>query len=196
MVCVGGLANADLLPPGAEDAIRRLEKNRKAFDRVDQFCTDKAPGDACMVAGSHWAGGGPGTCRNEINRTSSTIDLSCRREGVTVIRRGLPEGGFVAEAQLCKGDDVPRPWNCTPLPVIPVDRFCQGKAVNQACTVSLEYNGVSELHEGFCRQVTEREGFYYQGRQIATRQVVLCDVPEQPAERTYRDVPWYHKLRQ
>ncbi len=194
--CAGGLAYADLLPPGAEDAIRRFEKNRKAFDRVDQFCTDKAPGDACMVAGSRLAGGGPGTCRSEVNRASFTIDLSCRREGVLVIQRGLPEGGFVAEADLCKGDDVSRPWNCTPLATVPVDRFCQGKALNQACTVSLDYNGAPEQQEGICRQVTEREGFYHQGRRIATRQVVLCDAPEQPAARIYRDVPWYQKLRQ
>ncbi len=81
----GGWAQADALHPEAESAVKRLQKNRKAFDRVDQFCTDMAPRDACAVAGSRLAGGGGGTCRNAINRTALTIDLSCNREGVVVI---------------------------------------------------------------------------------------------------------------
>lgn len=194
-----GLAWADLLPPPAEPAIKRLERNRNAFDRSDQFCAGKFRGDACAILGSRLAGGGEGVCENEINRAAFTIDLYCKRTGLAVIERGLPEGGFVAEAMLCAGADAnadaPRPWNCTPLAEIPADRFCRGKSVGQACTVAMSYDGTPEQHEGICREATQHEGFYYQGRRIATRQVILCMAPE-AIERSYRDASWLEKLRQ
>ncbi len=194
LIC--GVAQADLLPPGAEDAVKRIQKNPKAFDRTDQFCTDKVPGDACTISGSRLAGGSRGVCSNEINRTNLTIDLSCNRQGFMNIDRGLPEGGFVAAPELCASGGMPGIWSCTPLTQTPVDRFCQGKSVNDACVVSMTYEGVSEQHEGICREVTQREGFYFRGRHLATRQVVLCDGLDKPAVRTYQNVPWIRKLWQ
>lgn len=194
LIC--GVAQADLLPPGSEDAVKRLQKNPKAFDRTDQFCMDKAPGDACTISGSRLAGGSRGICSNEINRTNLTIDLSCNQQGFMNIDRGLPKGGFVAAPEICANGGMPDIWNCTPLPSTPVDRFCQGKSVNESCVVSMTYDGVAEKHEGICREVTQREGFYFRGRQMATRQVVLCDGLDTPAVRAYQDVPWFKKLWQ
>lgn len=191
-----GFAQADLLPPGAEDAVKRLQKNPKAYDRADQFCSDKTTGDACSISGSRLAGGGNGICKNELNRTTLTIDLTCNRQGFMNIDRGLPEGGFVAAPELCANGSMPGIWSCTPLTKMPVDRFCQGKSVNDTCVVSMTYEGATEQQEGICREVTEREGFYFRGRQLATRQVVLCDGLDKPAVRTYQNVPWFKKLLQ
>lgn len=191
----GGPAQADLLPPPAESAMKRLDRNRNAFDRTDQFCAGKFRGDACTIPGSRLAGGGDGVCQNEINRSTFSIDLYCKREGLAVIQRGLPEGGFVAEPALCAEAQAPHPWNCTPLPEIPADRFCQGKSVGQSCTVDMGYDGTPEQHQGVCREETQREGFYYQGRRVATRQVILCTAPED-IERVYRKATWLEKLRQ
>ncbi|ENO89516.1 hypothetical protein [Thauera linaloolentis] len=190
-----GLAWADLLPPPAEAAIKRLERNRNAFDRSDQFCAGKFRGDACAILGSRLAGGGEGVCDNEINRATFTIDLYCKRTGLALIERSLPKDGFVAEAALCADAEASRPWNCAPLPETPADRFCQGKSIGQACTVAMSYDGRPEQHEGICREETQREGFYYQGRRVATRQAILCMAPE-AVERRYRNASWLEKLRQ
>lgn len=196
MALYGGLAHADLLPPQAEPLMKRLDQNRNAFDRADQFCQGKQPGDACVIAGSRLAGGGDGVCKNDINRSSyGTIDLTCVRSGSISIERGLPENGFVADASLCEGPGVLGQWRCKPLPEPPVDRFCQGKSVGQSCAVSLRYEGREEEHAGVCREITQRSGFYYRGHQTVTRQVILCDAPE-AIERVYQDVSWWKKLWQ
>lgn len=198
-------AAADLLPPQAHEAAMRLRANPDAFDRIDNFCSDKKRGDACTIPGSVLAGGGEGVCKNELNRSTFTIDLSCEREGRVAIDRKLPEGGFVHDDSLCRqqakeaaSGNVPpgeSRWNCAPLDPMPADRFCQGKAAGNACAVELRYQGTTQTHEGVCKQVREFSGFYYQGRRTATREVIRCE-PETAVTRTFSPVSWWKKLLQ
>lgn len=192
-------AAADVLPPRAAEAAERLLKNPNAFDRTDQFCAGKRRGDACAIPASPLAGGGAGSCRNELNRSSFTIDLSCERSGSYVLDRGLPEGGFVADRSLC-GDPaahVPAgaPYACKPLQPMPADRFCAGKPVGAACSAEISHDGVRETHQGTCRTIEEQRGFYFQGRRVATREVVRCEA-EASFERVYTPVGWWEKLFQ
>lgn len=194
---------ADVLPPQAAEAARRLRENPQSFDRVDNFCQGRKPGAACTIDGSHFAGGGEGRCESAINRSSNTIDLSCQRTANVFIDDGLPDGGFVADSSLCSSpEDVQaaargqRPWNCTPLPATPADRFCRGKPKGAACTVTLSYDGRVEQHPGVCNAVTERQGFYYMGRRTMTREVIRCEPPQAPAARTWTDATWWQKLTQ
>lgn len=197
-------AGADLIPPEAAPAALRLHKNPKAFDRVDNFCKRKRVGDACSIPGGAFAGGGEGMCRNDLNRTTLTIDLSCVREGQVTIDRKLPAGGFVNDSELCSdaarsaaGDDPSShpEWNCTPTVPTAADQFCTGKAIGSACTVELTYQGRREQHQGVCSQVFETEHFYYQGRRTATRQVIRCD-PATVTPRSYAPATWWQKLTQ
>lgn len=192
-------AAADVLPPQAAGAVERLLRNPNAFDRTDQFCAGKRRGDACTITASPLAGGGAGVCKNELNRTSFTIDLSCERSGSYVLDRGLPEGGFVGDASLCANPaaTVPSgaPYSCKPLQPMPVDRFCAGKPVGSACSAEISRDGVRETHPGVCRTVEEQRGFYFQGRRVATREVVRCEA-EGSFERIYTPVGWFEKLFQ
>lgn len=192
-------ATGDVLPPRAAEAAERLRRNPDAFDRTDQFCKGRRRGDACEIAASPLAGGGAGTCRSAIDRAGSTIDLSCERADGYVLDRGLPEGGFVGDASLCANPaaTVPSgaPYSCKPLQPMPVDRFCAGKPVGSACSAEISRDGVRETHPGVCRTVEEQRGFYFQGRRVATREVVRCEA-EGSFERIYTPVGWFEKLFQ
>lgn len=200
---VGLPALADVLPPEAANAMKRLLDNPRAFDRTDEYCKDKTVGEACVLPGNTFAGGGEGVCKNEFNRAEAVIDLSCVRERA-VIDRKLPEGGFVNDEYLCREvvqaqrDGVPMPseWNCTPLKTPPRDQFCAGKDPGAACTVALLYQGVREQFPGVCKEETQTQGFYYQGHRKATRQVVQCQPREPLPPRSYTPVGWWQKLMQ
>ena len=196
-----GLAMADLIPPQAEAAAKRLQDRPRSFDRADNFCLNKKPGAACTIAGSHLAEGGEGVCDNRINTSLGSIDLVCLRTAEVEIDRGLPEGGFVADKVLCDPADRlawegKQPWNCKPLQPRPADRFCQGKAVGASCTVSLRYQGQPEQHEGICRTVTEEQRYYYAGNRVRSREVIRCESAEEPAQRSWHDATWWQKLWQ
>jgi hypothetical protein len=192
-------ATADVLPPRAAEAAERLRRNPDAFDRTDQFCKGRRRGDACEIAASPLAGGGGGTCRSAIDRAGSTIDLSCERADGYVLDRGLPEGGFVADASLCAGTagqpPAGAPYACRPLQPMPVDRFCAGRPVGAACSAEISRDGARETHPGVCRTVEEQRGFYFQGRRVATREVVRCEATSS-FERVYTPVGWWEKLFQ
>lgn len=198
-------AYADVLPPQALDAATRLKDNPNAYDRVDNFCNGKKKGDACMLPGNLFEGGGEGTCVNEINRSTYVLEMSCQRPGSVYLDRKLPEEGFVHDEGLCRqqaqeqaaagGASVPSRWNCKPLDPMPADRFCQGKAVGNACSVELRYQGKFSQADGTCQQVTEKQGFYYQGRRLMTRDVIRCE-PLRTVTRTYTPATWWQKLTQ
>lgn len=204
LMCISHLVRADVMPPEVWKAHERLRANPKLFDRYDSYCAGKSPGDACTIPGSILAGGGNGTCKNEINATSSVIDLTCKRAGTVDIERRLPAGGFVNDESLCRWKakavteaerKETQRWNCTPLQPVPADRFCEGKAADSPCTVELSYQGSTERNEGVCKMVVETEGFYYQGRRLAKRDVIRCE-PEQPVPHEYKPVSWWQKLLQ
>ncbi len=188
---------ADLLPPQALDAAQRLLKNPAAFDNVDSFCDGKKPGAACTLPGNTFAGGGAGLCKNELNRSTFLIDMTCQRlASVFVVEPELPEGGFVVEPMLCNnGLDFGPQFTCTPLTPAPTDRFCKDKKLAQACTVELSNDGKKEKFAGICRQVTEKAGFYFQGRRTANREVIRCQ-PPQTVQHTLRRVGTLQKLTQ
>lgn len=192
---------ADLIPPQAQAAAQRLRDNPQSFDRTDNYCQDRKPGAACTIAGSRLAGGGEGVCENRVNSSLGSIDLLCRRSNEVSIDRGLPEGGFVADSDLCKPSDTEawegkRPWNCRPLKPAPADRFCRDQAVGASCVVSLRYQGQLEQQTGVCKTVTEEEGFYYMGRRVKTREVIRCEAVDAPAPRSWIDATVWQKLRQ
>lgn len=201
LACCSTLATADVLPPQAASAAERLRSNPRAFDRFDNFCAGKKSGDACVIPGTAFAGGGKGRCENDINRKIYTIDLHCVREGYVDIERQLPEGGFVHDADLCRGAathdaEEPAPkWNCTPLTPTPTDPFCKGKSVNSACTVELTYKGALQRDEGVCKEIVESERFYYQGHREATRKVIQC-MPKEEVTRSFTPASWWQKLLQ
>lgn len=192
-------AAADVLPPQAAEAAQRLRSNPNAFDRTDQFCADKRPGDACAIPGSMLANGGAGECRNAIDRRSFTIDLYCARTASIVIERGVPDGGFMVDARTCAsfaGQPLPEGLTCTPPTAMPVDRFCTGKDVGASCTAELRQDGAATIEAGRCTVSEEVRDFYMRGRGQATRQLVLCAALEAPIERVFTAVPWFQKLLQ
>ena len=206
--CLAGAhtsALADVLPPQAIDAVTRLKDNPNAYDRVDDFCNGKKKGDACTLPGNLFEGGGEGRCINELNRSTFTLDMSCQRPGSVVIERGLPDEGFLHDDDLCRqqakeqatenGAPTTARWNCKPLDPMPTDRFCRGKAVGSACTVELRYQGQRSQADGTCQQFTEKQGFYYQGRRIMTREVIRCE-PPRTVTRTFTPATWWQKLTQ
>ncbi len=197
-VCVCHTASADLISPAVQSARDRLSANPNTYDRVDNFCTGKKPGGACLIAGSTFAGGGEGTCRNNINTETSTIDLTCVRNDEVLIDRKLPAGGFVYDPELCRlGEDKEsgQKWDCKPMVPTPADQFCKGKGLGSRCMVELTYRGRTEQHSGTCKQVTETEKFYFWGYRTATRQVIRCEPPPVPP-RTYTPASWRQKLLQ
>lgn len=194
-------ALADLVPPNAFPAAKRLSENPRAFDRTDDFCTGKKVGDACEIPGSRLSGGGPGTCDNAIHRGHGTIDLLCRRTGRVVLDRGLPEDGFVADPEFCAGiarlgdEGKPMASHCVPPHIQPVDRFCAGKTLGDACTVDLEYAGQTERHLGTCREEVQTRRFYHQGQRTLTRKAVLCLADPLPPPNL-KPLSWWQKLLQ
>ena len=197
-------ALADVIPPQAAEISKRLAANPRAFDRSDEYCNGKKVADACTLPGNLFAGGGEGVCKNDTTRWSTSIDLTCVREGNTVIERKLPEGGFVDSKWHCRdagklgsnGLPEPSPWNCTPTVPTPRDQFCAGKETGAACTVQLRYQGRQEEFPGICKEEQQSQEFYYQGPQSRTRQVIQCQPPESLPPRTYTPATWWQKLTQ
>lgn len=173
-------AMADLLPPAARDAAERLLKNKNAFDNVDSFCAGKKPGAACTMPGNPFGGGGDGICKNELNRSSNLIDLTCQhKELVFVFDPQLPEGGFVLEPMLCgNGLDLGSQFTCKPTLPPPPDRFCKEKKVGDACQAEVSVDGKRQFYPGICQKVSEKAGYYFQGRRTASREVIRCEPPE------------------
>ncbi len=190
-------ARADVLPPQAADAKQRLLNNPAAYDNVDNFCDGKKPGAACTLPGNTFAGGGAGVCKNEVNRTTWLIDLTCQRKASVLVHEPqLPAGGFVVEPMLCNnGLDFGEQFTCSPTTPPPPDRFCKGKKVAEACTVELANDGKKEKYPGICRQITEKASFYFQGYRTPSRDVIRCE-PPQTLQRTLRRVGPLQKLTQ
>ncbi|MBO9538078.1 hypothetical protein [Herbaspirillum sp.] len=200
---------ADVIPPQAAEAAKRLAQNPNAFDRADQYCKDKKVGNACSIPGNPFAGGGEGICRNELNRNSSTIDLNCERATSPIIERGLPSGGFLADDTLCSAyatdtysNGIPikktlpmSELTCTPGPVLK-DRFCADKENGAACTVELQSGGKKQEFPGVCKQEVESISLYFQGRRKASRMVLACQPPDDLPPRTYTPATWWQKLTQ
>lgn len=196
LACAGLTASADLISSEVREAHERLRANPDTYDRVDNFCAGKKPGAACSIPGNTFSGGGAGLCSNSINRETSTIDLSCVRNGEVWIDRKLPDGGFVNDPALCQreeGKESDHRWNCQPVSPPPSDQFCTGKKLGSRCIVELVYQNKKEKHEGLCEEITETESFYFEGHRTATRQVIRCE-PPLAASRTYTPVNWREKL--
>lgn len=203
LVAVSGTlprAQADLLPPGAQQAQQRLRDNPKAFDRADTFCAGRKVGAVCTIPGDVLAGGGAGICRNALDATGTQIDLSCERSAKVVIDRQLPAGGFAVAPELCaseEGASVVRGlgYACKPAAEPLRDRFCAGRAAGAACSVTLTVDGKPAQATGVCTPLTERSAsFYFRGRHTATRSVLRCESAK-PVERRYTPATWWQKAR-
>lgn len=197
LACNGLPAVADLISPQSVDAVRRLQANPQAFDRVDNFCLGKKPGAACSIPGTTFEGGGAGICRNDVARGASTIDMTCVRPAEVLIDRKLPCHP-VREA-MPDGTINPPPLSeyseyCEPMVPIPADRFCRDKPIDSACTVELTYQGKSERHEGVCRQTSEIVGSPHPHHDLR-REVITCE-PRATVTRSYSSVPWWRKIFQ
>lgn len=193
-------AFADLIPPHAHDAAKRLYANSKAFDIVDSFCTGKLVGDECAVKGDVFSGGGSGVCNNSLNQKIGKIELTCVRSARVTINRGLPDRGFVHDADLCeeyeKNQSDGRFLNdCTPLMTKPVDRFCTGRDIDSPCTAILSVDGQTESHTGQCKEVVEVKRYYNKGYRVAKRTVIQCEPPSY-TEHTYSPASWWQRLTQ
>ena len=198
LACACHFASADLISPQIQAARDRLRENPNTYDRVDNFCTGKKPGEACLITGSVFSGGGSGSCNNVINENGAIIDLTCVRTDEVSIDRKLPEDGFVNDPELCKrGADREsgQQWNCKPMVPTPSDRFCKGKKLGGPCVVELVYQGRNEQGEGICQKIVETESFYFEGHRTATRQVIRCEPPSL-SPRTYNPASWRQKLFQ
>jgi hypothetical protein len=195
LICCSLSAHADVIPPQEYDARQRLRESPDIFDRTDNYCQGKKPRMACVIAGSTFAGGGEGTCVNQV-ADGGVIDLSCVRNENIEIDRKLPVDGFVADESVCAayhGEMDGQKYNCTPLNPTPADQFCKGRPVGGACTVVLTYKGKQEKHAGVCRKITQSESYYHWGHRTMTREVIQCEPPAIP-ERTYTPVDWKQKL--
>lgn len=192
---------ADVLPPHIAELGIRMREHPNLIDRIERQCADKRPGDACVAPGTPFSGGGSGSCKRTLNQSERTIDLVCQVEQQTFIDRKLPDNevGFVHDADLCsRPDRVPAglQLQCSPLASIPVDAFCTGKPENSPCTADVHVEGLGvQRYPGTCTRVTQRKGFYFQGRRQMTRDVILCQAPPLP-EPQFDTVSWFKKLFQ
>ncbi|MCO5401593.1 hypothetical protein [Ralstonia soli] len=197
-------AIADVIPPplSEKEIYKRQKDNPKTFDRTDAFCSGKFAGAACTIPGTAFSGGGEGQCRTSVAPSETTIDLECVRQDDVFIDRQYPEGGFVADRELCKSgqadNGVPpasSKWGCTPLVPAAADKFCRNKAIGAACTVELTYRGQRGLYEGVCKQLSQTNYFYFRGSRAARRDVVQCE-PVNETAHTYAPATWWQKLMQ
>lgn len=197
ILLISSFAHADLIPPDIAAAQQRLRDNPKLYDRVDQFCHGKQPQDACQLPGKPFAGGGEGTCVNQVNESNKTIDMTCERNDAVTIDRKLPQGGFVGGRDLCPNGPGPSPnpnWGCKPITPTPADQFCQGKKTGASCTVELEYQGKPQRDQGVCTAITETDSFYYQGHRSTSRQVIRCE-PTSAVKREMKPASWWEKVK-
>lgn len=204
LICNSLAAIADVIPPTPAqiEIYKRHNDNPKAFDRTDTFCSGKFAGDACTIAGSPLVGGGEGLCRTSVNSLEHTIDLDCVRQGDISIDRQYPEGGFIADRELCQSSQAnngvpptPSEWGCTPLIPAATDQFCRNKVAGAACTVELTYQGKRGQYDGVCKQTWQQKYFYFRGHRTASRAVVQCE-PASEIKQTYTPATWWQKLMQ
>lgn len=181
--------SADMLNPLADSARQRLVANPDAFDEVDNFCADQKPGAKCAIPGSVFAGGGEGTCKNQLAPRSSVISMECVRQGEMTIDRKFPCVDCIVATP--NGGEKPV---ADPVGNMPQDIFCKGREIGSACMVDLTYQGKGDRHAGVCKegsQVIGRAGPYLE----VTRKVILCQPPE-AVERVFTKVSWWKKLWQ
>lgn len=196
--CAG---SADVLPPQVVDVGLRMQKYPNLVDRIERNCSNRKQGDACVLPGTPFSGGGDGTCKRTLNVQALTIDLVCDVESRVIMDRQLPgdDMGWVHDASLCKRpeDMAPGFLKCKPLATTPVDVFCRDKPVGAACTAEMRITGRSGTHRfpGVCARVTERQGFYYQGHREMTRDVIQCEPPPLDPPQ-FETVSWFKKLFQ
>ncbi len=184
-----GNVSADLLPPAAARLMERYSANPGSYDRTDAWCAGREIGSACAIPGSAFEGGGPGKCDRVMNRDENFIDFRCLPKNWPQIERFLPPGQFQAAQDLCV--DLAREQSgpetlskmglmcAAPAPVS--DRYCQGAAPGKSCVAEVQVGEQVERATGVCKSETEKRSFYFRGRQVATRPVVMCR-PVNPRE--------------
>jgi len=178
----------------------RLADNPKAFDRVDQFCSDKKIGDACVISGEVFAGGGEGICLNKIVRIneymmrSGTIDLLCVRKHEPVFERQLPcHADGVTWVQRRPDQNLPADV-CEELLPVPTDQFCIGKKIDSACMATFTYQGkLFEQLAGVCKESYQIVGKLRD--RTVRRQEVRCE-SSTPTELNMIELSWWEKLFQ
>ncbi|MEX8496869.1 hypothetical protein [Leptothrix ochracea] len=188
---------ADVLPFEVYQAQQRLEAHPDRYDRADQFCRGKRLHARCTIPDSVFSGGGPGTCRIQIDPSLYSIDLSCVLHDEAVVERDLPKGGYQAPDDLCH--DGPSPvdgidCDSAKSAHMPVDRFCRSHFVGERCEVSFVHLGQTLRDSGTCQVVTEERPFYFRGRRKALRNVLRCE-PIQPVQRQFTPTSWWERVR-
>lgn len=182
------VAHADVISP-EEEALQDRLRRSEAVDRVDQYCADKRPGDACVLPGNAFEGGGPGKCRREANPSLRRIELSCRLVQSLQVDRGLPASAeFVASPEFCRMRDDEQVASllarshitCDAPATLPADRFCRDHKAGDACRVEAVVAGKAEVFAGRCSVTAENTRFYQYGPNSAQREYLACQ-PEKPA---------------
>ena len=195
-------ARADVMPPEAEAAGERMQKDPKALDRADSYCADKAIGAACLIPGNVFEGGGAGKCERRIDHEAFTIDLRCNLPAWPEIERGLPSGPYQIDESACrslaadpqqketlKGQGMV----CDAVPTV-ADRFCAGRSAGAACNAEMRVAEQRESHAGVCHEVKEGMLLYYEGRREATRSVLQCDPAKSTPEPVIKPIGLWRKL--
>jgi hypothetical protein len=185
------------------DAGQRLAAHPERYDRADQFCTNKRVNALCTRPGSVFSGGGPGTCRIQIDPSLYSIDLSCVLHDEAVVERDLPKGGYQAPDYLCHDGPSPvdgidcdsaKSTQSAQSAHMPVDRFCRSHFVGERCEVSFVHLGQTLRDSGTCQVVTEDRHFYFRGRSKASRKVLRCE-PIQPVQQRFTPTSWWERVR-
>lgn len=206
-VCLlSGGALGDITPPQVSDAYQRLQAHPGTFDRTDQFCTDRLPGNACSIAGTVFEGGGTGICKQDIDRATGNIDLTCALSQNVEFVRDLPEHPYRADAYTCSAG--PRyegsyeafklavgHWVCNELPFVS-DRSCGARKAGDRCSVLVVVGSAEpKVYDGVCREALDRQNTYYHGRRWLERTVFSCQ-PERPVVRELRSIGLRERIRQ
>jgi hypothetical protein len=188
---------ADVMPMGVYQAQERLQAHPERYDRVDQFCANKRVNALCTRPGSVFSGGGPGTCRIQIDSSLYSIDLSCVLHHEAVVERDLPKGGYQAPDYLCH--DGPSPvdgidCDSAKSAHMPVDRFCRSHFVGERCEVTFLHLGQTLHDSGTCQVITEERHFYFRGPGKASRNVLRCE-PIEPVQKHLTPTSWWERVR-
>jgi hypothetical protein len=151
--------------------------------RADELCMDKKQGDSCLIPGSHWEGGGKGSCAR------NGASLSCFPSNIVWMDRQVPCNRKVS------GN---RDLRCEPTAEIPADRFCTGKAVGNACTLEMGYGNTIEKIEGVCKADQDVVGMAHPNDPIL-RNIIICALPQGEPKNyvpEFKQVPlWKRVLR-
>jgi hypothetical protein len=192
-------AHADVLPPQAAGASERFRNNPRAFDRYDTWCEGRSVQEACSIPGNAFEGGGAGVCKRSLHRTEFKIDLRCERTEQISMERGLPEGPWQVDEQMCKASSAAQlqssGWVCERPPRL-VDRFCTGQQAQSACKATLVIQGVSQSFEGVCQDGIQTNQIYFQGRRLITRPTLTCEPKTPTPAAPLKDVSALQKLWQ